>query len=299
VVKLAGPSLDISAQVKDAGKKPTRPKQPNKPDDGSLPAGSVDVSLDVVRTSQGGLLTGVVLRGESDGHSIRSARLSGHAGAANPFDLAITPSPTGRRLSGSVADTGALLRALAVTSDVEGGRLDLSGSYDDTRAGGASGALGDRLSGRAHIGAFRLRNAPMVAKLLQAMTLYGVVEAMQGPGLGVSEVIAPFSLTGDTLELSDARAFSASLGATAKGSVDVGDSHCDLQGTIVPAYFFNTLPGKIPLIGKMFSPERGGGVFAATYAVHGDCGDPSVSVNPLATLAPGFLRGLFGMFGSK
>jgi hypothetical protein len=296
VVKLAGPSLDISAQVKDAGK---QSKQPKQSDDGSLPAGSVDVSLDRVHTSQGGLLTGVVLRGQSDGHSIRSARLSGHAGAANPFDVAITPSAGGRRLSGSVADTGALLRALDVTSDVEGGRLDLSGSYDDTRAGGTSAGLGDKLSGRAHIGAFRLRNAPMVAKLLQAMTLYGVVEAMQGPGLGVDEVIAPFSLTGDTLELSDARAFSASLGATAKGSVDVGDSNCDLQGTIVPAYFFNTLPGKIPLIGKMFSPERGGGLFAATYAVHGDCGDPSVSVNPLATLTPGFLRGLFGMFGAK
>jgi hypothetical protein len=82
-------------------------------------------------------------------------------------------------------------------------------------------------------------------------------------------------------------------------SVDVGDSNCDLQGTIVPAYFFNTLLGKIPLIGKMCSPECGGGLFAATYAVHGDCGHPTVSVNPLATLTPGFLRELYGMFGGK
>ena len=99
--------------------------------------------------------------------------------------------------------------------------------------------------------------------------------------------------------MSDSHASSPSLGATAKGSVNLGASACDLQGTIVPAYFFNTLPGKIPLIGQLFSPERGGGLFAATYSLRGPCDDPSISVNPLATLTPGFLRGLFDIFGKK
>ena len=40
----------------------------------------------------------------------------------------------------------------------------------------------------------------------------------------------------------------------------------------------------------------GSGVFAATYRMTGNLDDPDVSVNPLATLAPGFLRGLFGIF---
>jgi hypothetical protein len=64
----------------------------------------------------------------------------------------------------------------------------------------------------------------------------------------------------------------------------------------VPAYFFNSLPGKIPFIGRLFSPERGGGVFAATYALTGDCGDPKITVNPLSTVTPGILRGIFGLF---
>ena len=54
------------------------------------------------------------------------------------------------------------------------------------------------------------------------MTLYGLVEALQGPGLGFTRLIAPFRLTGDLLELIDARAFSASLGMTAKGRIDLG-----------------------------------------------------------------------------
>jgi hypothetical protein len=68
----------------------------------------------------------------------------------------------------------------------------------------------------------------------------------------------------------------------------------EVEGTLVPAYFFNQLLGNIPLLGRLFSPERGGGVFAATYRVQGPLSDPTVTVNPLAALTPGFLRGIFG-----
>ena len=119
---------------------------------------------------------------------------------------------------------------------------------------------------------------------------------MQGPGLGFSRLIAPFRLTDDALDLDDARAFSSSLGLTAKGRIDLAGQQLDMQGTIVPAYFFNSLLGKIPLVGKLFSPERGGGLFAASYTLRGSLDNPDVSVNPLTALTPGFLRGLFGMF---
>jgi hypothetical protein len=128
------------------------------------------------------------------------------------------------------------------------------------------------------------------------MTLYGLVEVLQGPGLGFSRLIAPFHLSHDVLELGDARAFSSSLGMTAKGEADLARHTLALEGTIVPAYFFNTLLGEIPLVGRLFSPERGGGVFAASYTMRGPFDDPAVTVNPLAALTPGFLRGLFGIF---
>ena len=49
----------------------------------------------------------------------------------------------------------------------------------------------------------------------------------------------------------------------------------------MPAYFFNSLLGNIPLVGRLFSPEQGGGVFAASYTVRGPLDDPNVAVNPL------------------
>ena len=107
---------------------------------------------------------------------------------------------------------------------------------------------------------------------------------------------APFQYANDVITLGESRVYSASLGMTAKGPVDIGRGRCDIDGTIVPVYFFNTLLGRLPLVGKLFSPEKGGGLFAATYFLRGSCGDPSVGVNPLAAVTPGFLRGLFGSF---
>ena len=49
-------------------------------------------------------------------------------------------------------------------------------------------------------------------------------------------------------------------------------------------------------IGRILTGGEGEGLFAATYRAEGPLDDPKVSVNPLAALAPGFLRGLFGIF---
>ena len=236
----------------------------------------------------GRVATGIAAHVESDGRIMRRLDLSGRTGRAQPFRVEIAPQGTGRVLAGSAADTGALLAALDVIPDMTGGRLALSGHYDDT-------APGHPLTGHAEIADFRIRHAPALAKLLQAMTLYGLVDLMQGPGLGFTRLIAPFRLSDDILELHDARAFSPSLGMTAKGRLDLAREAFDMQGTIVPAYFFNSLLGNVPLVGRLFSPERGGGLFAATYTLRGPLADPSVSVNPLAALTPGFLRGVFGL----
>ena len=156
------------------------------------------------------------------------------------------------------------------------------------------GADASPLAGEATIEEFRLRDAPAIGRVLQAMTLYGLLEMARGPGLSFSNLVAPFTLDGDMLELRDARAYGPSLGFTAKGTADLAWKTLAIEGTIGPAYLFNSLLGHIPLIGRIFSPERGGGVFAATYRVRGPFADPEVSVNPLAALTPGFLRGLFG-----
>ena len=89
------------------------------------------------------------------------------------------------------------------------------------------------------------------------------------------------------------RAYGPALGLTAKGSFDFESDQTDFRGTIVPAYTVNRILGEIPLLGPLLTGGEGEGVFAATYWAKGKLGDLDVSVNPLAALAPGFLRSLF------
>ncbi len=281
-IALAGASLDGSAEF--GRKDPSVPRPPEQPG----PRYLFDARLDRVVLGPGRALAPVTLKAEYDGRITRSASIAGRAGAG-AFTLDIAPLGAGRRLTARAEDAGALLRALDVVDDMRGGTMTLSGSYDDRRAD-------HPLSGSAEIAEFRMANAPGLARLLQAMTLYGLVQMIQGPGLAFTRMEAPFRLADDVLELADARAFNASLGMTAKGRIDLARHRCDVQGTIVPAYFFNSLLGGIPILGQLFSPEKGGGLFAATYTLRGACDDPAVTVNPLAALTPGFLRGLFGIF---
>jgi len=145
---------------------------------------------------------------------------------------------------------------------------------------------------------FRILQVPEFTKILQGLTIYGVSAATSGPGLGFDHAIIPFTMDAQALHLHGARAFSPSIGFTASGSIALGNGAADIDATIVPAYALNTLPGKIPVIGHLFTAEKGGGLFAVRAHVGGELTDPSVVVNPLSVLTPGVLRDLFGLGGS-
>ena len=83
------------------------------------------------------------------------------------------------------------------------------------------------------------------------------------------------------------------IGLTARGRIDLDHARLDLDGTIVPIYGLNWALGKVPLVGQFLAGREGEGAFAVTYSVTGPTSDPQISVNPLAVLAPGFIRDLF------
>jgi hypothetical protein len=205
---------------------------------------------------------------------------------AQGLSLSVVPqSATRRTLALQAQDTGTLLRTLGAYEGMSGGTLALHAVYGD----------GLPATGTLTLQAARFVHAPDVTKFLQSLTLYGVAEAASGPGLLVDHVNMPFSLQDGVLYLKGARAFSASLGFTASGSVVLADDTCDLDATIIPAYALNALPGRLPWFGHIFSAEKGGGLFAMRAHISGSLNEPHVSINPLSALTPGFLRGIFGL----
>ncbi|RKK03178.1 DUF3971 domain-containing protein [Pseudoroseomonas wenyumeiae] len=288
MISLRGPVLDLMPAL--TTEKPAQlAAAPQARPDPDPPADIVvEGRFDRVLLDQNRFLTGVQGQIRADGSgTLRQGRVSGRVQNNAPFDVAVTPRGAGRDLHLTSEDAGALLAAFDVLHQVRGGRLSVNAHWANNRPDAV-------LSGTAELQDFSVLDAPAVGKLLQALTVYGVFDAVQGPGLAFSHLNAPFSLSPQRLTVRDAHAFSPSLGVTVKGEMNRVARSLAFDGTIVPAYALNTVLGRLPLVGRLFSPEKGGGLFAAAFKVTGPVDNPNVSVNPLSMLTPGFLRGLFG-----
>ncbi len=219
-------------------------------------------------------------------------RVDGVFDNGQPLHVEVKPTDGAHRaLKVTSGDAGAVFAAFGVSDRMRGGTLSLDGSYDDTDPHGT-------LKGGLKIAGYRVVKAPLLARVLSIASLTGTVDVLSGDGIYFDHADVPFTLTDGVLTLKDARTAGTELGVTADGQVDLDHDVYALEGTIVPAYAINGLIGKIPLIGSILTGEKGGGLIAFTYSVKGPGSNPSVSVNPLSALTPGFLRGLFNVFDS-
>jgi hypothetical protein len=286
----SGPMLDMTAILNPepapkAKAKPAAAPKP-KPPSGPLWAASLDFASFILAAHGAPVLKSLAFNGAGQGGTLLTADATA-AGAADQHITLTVRNLRGRLHPQSIAlttdDGGNLLRALGAYGNLEGGALVLNATTDDA---GTAGTL--------HLQKFRLLQAPGFTKILQSLTIYGAADAASGPGLAFDRAVAPFAIADNTLTLAGARAFSSSLGFTAAGTIDLVSGQTNLSATVIPAYALNVLPGEIPLVGKLFSAEKGGGLFAVRAHIGGTLTDPDVSVNPLSALTPGVLRDVFG-----
>lgn len=291
-VQLHGPSFDLvpflaSGGGQTGGHAPLQAVG-QRPGGGSATTATqtawrVALAFDRVLISPTRSLSGLRATGEADGTRIERARLA-IAGPA-PVEATLSPEGEARRLVVQAPDTGRLLASLGVVQRITGGDLDLQGRLEDRPEG-------VRLAARARIGRFTVHDAPLAARLLRDLSIYGFLARGPERQIVVTRFEIPFTLEGDMLRLDDAHASNAAVGSTLRGGIDLGRQSLDLRGTIVPSYVINALPGRLPGIGHVFSPEKEGGLLAATLRITGPIARPEIKVNPLALLAPGILRRL-------
>ncbi len=250
-LSLHGPVLDVLPYLSEAA-----PARSSQAAGKSAPAKPVpdqpwqaDLAFQKVLFSATRSFSGVTLQAQARGSTVSTARLR----VAGPTPVAVTlqPERARRRLRLQADDTGALLRALGVVDTIEGGALSLDGTLEP-----ASGST--RLKAVATIGQFTVHDAPLAARMARDLSVYGFLLGAPTKQLVVTRFEVPFVLTGGTLMLTGAHASNAALGATLRGPIHLARETLDLKGTIVPSYLFNALPGKLPGIGAVFSPEKGG-----------------------------------------
>ncbi len=262
-------------------------------DQGSqLPPMRLAFALDRMWFSKDGKFSKVKGGFTRQGGKWRSVKFDGRVGKKGArFAFRLAPGGKGRRLGIKSSDAGATLRVFGITENIIGGRLLVSGEYDDSIKDAP-------LKGRASVRSYRLLKAPLMAEVLTVASLTGIPDLLSGPGIGFDSFETPFVLKDDILHVKDLRTHGNAIGFTADGRIDFKKLSLDLRGTIVPAYSVNSILGNIPVLGILLTGGKGSGVFAATYKMSGPVKKPKITVNPLATLAPGFLRGLFDIFDS-
>ncbi|WP_411975270.1 DUF3971 domain-containing protein [Sulfitobacter faviae] len=173
-------------------------------------------------------------------------------------------------------DAGGVLRSAGLVKQVVGGNLSLT-----LLPVGSGGAFDGQLT----VSDVAIRDAPGIAALVNAISVVGLINELNGDGIYFDDVEANFRLTPNRLTLTEASAVGASLGLSMDGVYALDSGLIDMQGVISPVYMFNG-------IGSLFT-RKGEGLIGFNYRLTGAAKDPSVSVNPLSALTPGMFRELF------
>ncbi|MDR6291125.1 hypothetical protein E9232_003651 [Inquilinus ginsengisoli] len=284
---LDGPRLDVSGLL---GQRRSAGAQDAAAADGA-PGPQIDATFAVGELVFGKDRSLKSVRGRAIGRTtnLQDVTLAALLPGGKPVDLRLTPQqgqPDRQIVTLRGEDAGEALRVLDIADNISGGSLLATGTRN-----GTTGAIDGQLDARG----FVLRDAPGVARLLAATSPSGIQDLFGTSGLTFNRLEADFTYaaTQRRVTLKQGRGAGGDLGLAFDGILDLKAETIDLAGTIVPIYHINSVIGSIPLLGDILTGGGGGGLFAFTYTIRGSFADPSVSVNPLSVLAPGFLRRLF------
>ena len=247
------------------------------------------VDMDLARLSLGGAadLYQVKSRQIFRGGELQSLRL---AAATETLPNRFTPfeaSIAERRLTAKSDDAGGVLRALDLYDSMYGGKLSAEGVFDDATKFPV-------LNGKFMITDFSVKNAPVLAQLLNLSSLSGILENMGGQGIGFDKFTSDFTRQKDLVTIKNLRANGSSIGIKASGTIDNAKRYYDIEGILIPANDINKIISNIPLIGTILTAGGEQPLLAFNYRVKGSLAAPQVSVNPLSALTPGILREIFG-----
>jgi hypothetical protein len=257
-----------------------------------LPPISLTMNFDRMWFSTGQPIERVSGRAVYDGNSWVKLGLRGLLPRGHKVDFDFSTKNSVRKFAFNSSNAGAALRALDLFNNVEGGKLSIKGLKDRK-------AANPRWQGELSITDFQVSQAPLLARLLSLASLPGIVNALTGKGVVFNRLALPYVLEGKALKITKARSVGPALGLTADGVIDYGKGVVELDGTIVPAYTINSVLGAIPILGTILTGVDKTGVFAASFKIHGPTDKPTITVNPLTALAPGFLRDLVGIIFSS
>lgn len=279
-VALKGPVIDLSPVIdgEEDTKGDTEPEEPARL---KLDLRTAADTLILTRTASA---TRATLAVRLAGPRLESMDLRGQVGEGYTT-MTVQPVDGQRRLTLRAEDAGEFLRAFDIVDTIRGGRLGVDGVVTGE-------GLQDGLLMNARIQEFHVVNAPVLARVLSVASFTGLADALRGDGIRFARTQVELTLTPDRIEARNGVAYGPGLGLKVEGAYDRNSELVDFVGLMAPAYSLSRLIDKIPVLGQLLTGGEGEGLLATEFRVRGKVDDPSVTVNPLTALAPGFLRDL-------
>lgn len=248
-----------------------------------------NVVVDRLRMRGGAMLANANVQVTTNSTGLLTLAAEGQAPGGEPFVLSLGPRPgdARSRVHFRSGDAGFAVFALTGAENVVGGTAQADGDW----RGGASSQAAFNVRMRD----FQVVRLPALAQLLSsAGSLTGLVDTLNGDGIGFSVLDTQMTYANDRLRFTEGRMTGPAMGLTGVGSYDIAGDNLDVDGVIAPSPMLNlSMLGSIPVIGDLLVSRRGEGLFGMTYGINGHAGDPRVFVNPVSVLTPGILRRIF------
>ena len=136
---------------------------------------------------------------------------------------------------------------------------------------------------------FKVKEVPVLAKLLTLASLQGIADLLTGEGIRFTDFEMDYETLGNTTNINELYAIGPAISLMMEGYI-VKDYLTSLKGTLVPATTVNKTISKIPMLGDILVGKKiGEGVFGVSFKIKGQPKKLKTSVNPIKTLTPRFI----------
>jgi hypothetical protein len=244
---------------------------------------AVDAHVDKLIGFNQEVITGTSTTMVSVGGETQKLAFSGKiAGSDVSIDYAVAGN--GTRLDVNSGNAGHLLSFVNLYTHVDGGVLGITGR----------GSPNGPMVGTMQVSNFYVVNEPAMARVgVGRNSPGGAPDGFDPSHVHFDRMVARFSKTARAVVIEDALLRGAAIGATFSGRYDLPGAAISVSGTYLPAYAFNNLFSRIPIVGIIAGGGLTEGLIGVTFKIEGPIAEPRVFFNPLSAVAPGIFRKIF------
>ena len=136
---------------------------------------------------------------------------------------------------------------------------------------------------------FKLKEVPVLTKILSLASLQGIADLMTGEGIRFDDFEMTFNNKKNLMTIEEIYSIGPAISILMSGYVEK-DKLISLRGTLVPATTINRTIGTIPILGDiLIGKKTGEGVFGVSFKIKGPPKNLKTTVNPVKTLTPRFI----------